>query len=72
MFKPQDDSVKPWPKRIQDNGLGKNYQSSYLNSDTLHYVNNLSSNCNDPKIVNLPQAILHGGMLRSKINKTSF
>ena len=47
MFKPQDDGIKPWPRRIQANDSRKDNLSSLLNSDTLHHVNNLS--CNDSK-----------------------
>ena len=47
MFKPQEDGMKAWPRKTQDDESKEDNHSSFLNSDTLYNVDNLS--CDDSK-----------------------
>ena len=52
MFKPQEDGMKAWPRRTQDDESKEDNHSSFLN--TLHNVDKLS--CNDSKDCSPPSA----------------
>ena len=47
MFKPQEDGIKASPRITQDDESKEDNHSSFINSDTLPHVDNLS--CNDSK-----------------------